>query len=127
MREVSSRVFACCAKPEDRDTNERCQRPSIQADAAALSREKDLCEMLGKVRNNEQAIEAYIEVVGGMKRRMEVGCHYTYVSKLGGFFYCVSQQDAKGVEGLSAAELIKVDPARMCYPTGLRNRISGLS
>jgi tRNA-dihydrouridine synthase 1 len=61
----------------------------------ALSREKDLRERLGKVRNTEQAIDEYIEVVEELKNRME--------------------RDAKQVEGLSAEELVKIDPA-----TGLK-------
>ena len=84
--------------------------------------------MSGKVRNNEQAIEAYIEVVGDEETNGSKLSLYLCF-EIGGIFLliCVSQRDAKEVEGLSAAELIKVDPARRCYPTGLRNPISGLS
>jgi tRNA-dihydrouridine synthase 1 len=43
----------------------------------ALSRETDLRERLGKVRNTDQAIDEYIEVVEEMKTRMEVSVHRT--------------------------------------------------
>ena len=39
----------------------------------ALSRETDLQERLGKVRNSDRAIDEYSEVVEEMKTRMEVG------------------------------------------------------
>ena len=38
----------------------------------ALSREKDLRERLGKVRNSEQALDEYIEIIQEMRTRMEV-------------------------------------------------------
>ena len=44
----------------------------------ALSREKDLRERLGKVRNTEQAIVEYIGIVEELKTRMEVSFRYIY-------------------------------------------------
>ncbi|KIM77104.1 hypothetical protein PILCRDRAFT_825640 [Piloderma croceum F 1598] len=57
----------------------------------ALSRETDLRDRLGKVRNNDKAIDEYVEVVQQMKARME--------------------RDANEVESVSAEELVKIDPA----------------
>jgi tRNA-dihydrouridine synthase 1 len=42
----------------------------------ALSRETDLRERLGKIKNTEGAIDAYIEIVEEMKERMKVSAPY---------------------------------------------------
>jgi tRNA-dihydrouridine synthase 1 len=56
-----------CEGVENADTNEPCQRPSVQVDATALSRETDLWERMDKVRDNDQAISGYVEIAEEMK------------------------------------------------------------